>query len=357
MGSAWVGALVIFLVATSATNTVAASRKHKSQPQATVPELLLDNGSRKLTFERSVSAEAETRKRGFWHRLVDVVAGEPELHVLVRPYGVVEDSRGRVIVSDPGANGVHIFDLAQQKYKFISRREGKESLHQPQCIAVDADDNLYVTDSDSGKVFVFNRDGTFQRALGSLKGGEGLFKRPTGVAVDSSAGRIYITDTLRDKIFVLDMSGSVLQTIGERGDAKGQFNFPTELRLNGDELLVVDAMNFRIQAFDRSGKFKFAIGHEGDRFGEFFRPKGIAVDSEGHIYIADGFYNVVQVYDRDGQLLYYFGQKGSGFGDFQSPAGVFIDHNDRVFVVDSYNGRVQIFHYFALKKAAQEEKR
>ncbi len=68
-----------------------------------------------------------------------------------------------------------------------------------------------------------------------------------------------------------------------------------------------------------------------------FRPKGIGVDSEGHVYVVEGSHDMVQVFDREGQLLYYFGQMGTGFGDFRLPTGLFIDHNDRVFVVDSYN--------------------
>jgi hypothetical protein len=50
-----------------------------------------------------------------------------------------------------------------------------------------------------------------------------------------------------------------------------------------------------------------------------FRPKGIARDSEGHLYVVEGLSGMVQVFDRQGQLLYYFGQKGSGFGEFQLP--------------------------------------
>ena len=117
----------------------------------------------------------------------------------------------------------------------------------PQCVAVDAQDNIYVTDSDAGVIFVFEPSGKFLRAIGSLKGGEGYFKRPTGIAVDSAAQRIYVTDTLRDEVFVLDMQGNVLQTIGKTGQAEGEFNLPTELRLDGPNLLVVDAMNFRVQ--------------------------------------------------------------------------------------------------------------
>ncbi len=327
----------------------------KATPKTTpveVPELLLDGG-RKLSFERSFSTDRDVKTRkGFFTKVFDFVVGAPDLHFLVRPYSVVADSRGRIIVTDPGAQGVHIFDFGQQKYKFIERRDKrKDAMLAPQCVAVDAQDNIYVTDSESGKIFVFNADGKYQHALGSLKGGEGYFKRPTGIAVDAAAQRIYVTDTLRNTIFVTDMNGSVLKTIGRNGIKDGEFNFPTELRLDGQSLIVVDAMNFRVQAMDRSGEFQFAIGNIGDVHGTMFRPKGIGIDSEGHLYIVDANQNLVQVFDREGQLLYYFGRKGTGFGDFQLPTGLFIDQNDRVYVVDSYNHRVQVFQYHGLRPA------
>ena len=344
---AWVCALVLVL----ASPGFGAS-KPKSQQEVTVPVLQLQGG-RKLVYDGTLRSEREfATNRGFWKRLVDVVAGPPEFHYLVRPYSVVTDSHGRVIVTDPGAQGIHIFDVAEHKYKFISRADAKEALRTPQCVAVDKRDNIYVTDSNAGKIFIFDDNGKFRQVIGSLKGGEGFFKRPTGIAVDSEAQRIYVTDTLRDKIFVMDMQGSVLQTIGKSGTGDGEFNFPTELRLEGQNLIVVDAMNFRVQVLDRSGTFQYAIGHAGDRQGDLFRPKGVGVDSEGHIYVADGLYNVVQVFDREGQLLYYFGQRTTGFGDLQMPDGLFIDHNDRVWVVDSYNRRVEVFRYFGLSQRA-----
>ena len=150
----------------------------------------------------------------------------------------------------------------------------------------------------------------------------------------------------------MDMQGSVLKTIGKNGTGDGEFNFPTELRLQGEDLLVVDAMNFRVQVLDRSGTFKYAIGHLGDSRGDFFRPKGVALDSEGHVYVVEGLGADVQVFDNQGRLLYYFGQPGAGPGQFQLPAGLFIDHNDRIFVADSYNRRIQVFRYFGLPKPA-----
>ena len=332
------------------TVSVAAPRGKSKTVEVRIPELLLDGG-RKLTFDRSVSSDRDVRiKRGFFTRVFDIVVGEPDFHFLVRPYGVVTDSHGRVIVTDPGAKGVHIFDFVKQKYKFIERREkGKDAMLAPQCVAVDDQDNIYVTDSIAGKIFVFDAGGKYKRALGSIKGGEGYFKRPTGIAVDSAQQRIYVTDTLRNKVFVLDMQGEIVKTIGQTGQKPGEFNFPTELHLDGKNLLVVDAMNFRVQALDPSGQVEYTIGQIGDEIGGMFRPKGVAVDSEGHIYIVDGSQGLVQVFNREGQLLYYFGQKGTGFGEFRMPSGLHIDPEDRVFIVDSYNRRVQIFRYHGLK--------
>ena len=336
-----------------------ASKIPKETPTEPPPPDLLLEGGRKLIFERSFSSDLDVRgKPGFWAKLLDTVIGEPEHPYLVRPYSVAVDSRGRAIVTDPGAMGVHIFDFERHKYTFIERAQSyNDPMLAPQCVAVDAQDNIYVTDSESGKIFVFNAEGKFRQALGSLKGGEGYFKRPTGIAVDSAAQRIYVTDTLRDQIFVLDMRGQVVRTLGEHGTGNLQFNLPTELRLESDGLVVVDAMNFRIQFVDYGGTFESSIGEVGDAPNSLFRPKGIALDSEGHLYVVDGFRGIVQVYDREGRLLYYFGGKGTRAGEFQLPAGLVIDKQDRIFVVDSYNRRVQVFHYYGLPKQAAGERR
>jgi len=346
-----------FVLAGAALLIAPAWASQKSKRLAEPPEKweLSLEGGRSLTYEHSFTSEREVNpNRGFWTKVVDVIAGDPDYHFLVRPYSVVTDSHGRIIVTDPGAAGVHIFDFAQRKYKFIQRKaKRKDSMLAPQCVAVDAQDNIYVTDSEAGEIFVFEPNGKFMHAIGGLKGGEGYFKRPTGIAVDSAAQRIYVTDTLRDQVFVLDMQGTVMQTIGKTGDAEGEFNLPTELRLDGPNLLVVDAMNFRVQAFDRAGTFQYAIGKIGDSVGAMFRPKAVAVDSEGHLYVVDAVWGLVQVFNRQGQLLYYFGATGTHAGEFQLPAGLFIDRDDRVFVVDSYNRRVQVFHYAGLKEPAK----
>jgi DNA-binding beta-propeller fold protein YncE len=311
------------------------------------PPPLMLSGGRQLAYERSFSAEADVKvKRSFWTRLLDAVAGPPELHELVRPYAIAVDSKGRIIVTDPGIPAVHIFDFPKQKYTFI-QKAGKREFNSPQCVAVDGQDNIYITDSAAGTINIFDPSGKFRRVIGALKGGEGYFKHPTGIAVDSTVGRIFVSDTQRHKIFVMNMQGDVLQTIGQRGSDVGELNFPTDLVLHGQELVVVDALNFRIQAFDRSGKFLQAIGRRGATTGTMFRPKGIGFDSESNLYVVENLFEIVQVFNHDGHLLYYFGHSGAGPQEFQLPTGLFIDRNNRIYVVDSLNRRVQIFRYAA----------
>lgn len=348
--SAWV---LLALVLLASANLAAANKK----PPAAVappPDLLLEGG-RKLSFQQAFASERDIQgKKGFWKKLVDTVAGEPDYKAMVRPYGIAVDSRGRIIITDPGIGGIHIFDPEQHKYKLIERKEkSKDSMLEPQCIALDARDNIYVTDSKAGKVFVFEPSGKYKGVFGSLKGGEGFFKRPTGITIDRQTNRIYVSDTLRDRIYILDERGQVLKNFGKHGENNGEFNFPTELLIKNGVLAVVDAMNFRVQTFDANGNFQYAIGNLGDGEDALFRPKGISLDSENHIYLVEGLWGTVQVFDREGQLLYFFGGHGTALGQFQLPAGLFIDQSDRVYVVDSYNRRVQVFQYHGVKVSAQ----
>ena len=102
-------------------------------------------------------------------------------------------------------------------------------------------------------------------------------------------------------------------------------------------------MNFRIQIFDHKGVCLSSFGEHGDASGKFARPKGIAVDREGNIYVADALFNTIQIFNKEGVFLYYFGRKGSGKGEFVMPSGLKIDDNGYIYVSDSYNNRIQVF--------------
>lgn len=94
------------------------------------------------------------------------------------------------------------------------------------------------------------------------------------------------------------------------------------------------------------GNFLRRIGRNGDVPDTFARPKGVAVDSEGHVYVADAAFNNIQIFDADGRLLMPFGSIGSEPGQLWMPLGLAIDAKDRIFVADRYNNRLQYFQYF-----------
>ncbi len=104
-------------------------------------------------------------------------------------------------------------------------------------------------------------------------------------------------------------------------------------------------MNFRIQAFSAEGDFLFALGQVGDSAGDFSKPKGVAVDSDGHIYAVDAAFDNVQILNRDGTPLLAFGSPGREAGEFWLPSGIWIDGRDRIYVADSFNQRIQVFQY------------
>lgn len=283
------------------------------------------------------------KPRSMWDKVLEWVAGPAERPWFARPYALTEDSLGRLIVTDSTQGVVHILDFERRKYFQISKAGG-EHLLSPVGVAVDAADNIYVSDSMRARIYVFNRVGKFLRALGESDR-KILFKRPTGLAIDAVRGVLYVTDTLRHQVLVLDLRGNPQRAIGRRGAGPGEFNFPTALTLADGNLYVVDAMNFRVQILSPEGSFVRSFGALGNRSGMLNRPKGISVDSDGNVYLFDALFDTVQVFDSEGRLLIYFGKTGAGPGEFVLPSGIYVNPYGRIFVADSENGRVQVFRY------------
>jgi len=282
-------------------------------------------------------------RRGLFSKLVGVMAGpSKKSRSLLRPFSIAVDSQGRILITDRAGRGVHILDQARKKYR---RLEGsrKQRFRSPIDLDTDARGNIYVTDSDLGKIFVFRRNGKFDRFIGDA-GGEGLYKRPTGIAIDQDSGRIYLTDTLRHAVEVIDAGGRPLERWGKRGEGPGEFNFPTDIALARDRVFVLDAMNFRVQVFDRKGAYITSFGKPINAPGGLFRPKGIAVDEKRElVYVVDAMFELVQAFTFDGELVMAFGHGGVNPGEFFLPAGICVDPEGRLLVADSYNARVQVF--------------
>lgn len=305
----------------------------------------------RIRYEGSFQRLEDAPSHSIWRRVLRAVIGPAATHMMVRPFGISTDPMGRIIVVDTEQRLVHVLDYARHRYLNLAGSKD-ERFASPIGVVVDEPGNIYVSDSSRGKIFVFRPNGKFWRYIGDIRG-EGIFKRPTGMAYDARRQVIYLTDTLYHKIFVVGLDGRVQRTLGQRGVHPGEFNYPLAVALYRDRLYVVDAMNFRVQVMDLNGHPLVQFGTAGDGSGSFSKPKSIALDSDGNIYVVDSLFEVIQVFDQEGHFLIAFGSSGTGPAQFQLPTGVFIDPADRIYVADSFNSRVQVFQYVKAASSAQ----
>jgi tripartite motif-containing protein 71 len=91
------------------------------------------------------------------------------------------------------------------------------------------------------------------------------------------------------------------------------------------------------------GDFLFSFGSPGTMQGQIKYPKGIAIDDQGFVVVADSGNNRIQVFHGDGRFYCMFGTYGSGNGQFKGLEGVALLANGNVVVSDRENHRVQIF--------------
>ena len=169
-------------------------------------------------------------------------------------------------------------------------------------------------------------------------------KRPTGVAINHEQQWLYVADTAEDNIKVYSLDGTLLRTIGV-GTGAVQFNAPTFLSYADGKLYVSYTLNARIQILSETGEPLDKIGQRGLYIGNLTRPKGVAVGSEGIIYVVESYYDHLLIFDREGNFLLPIGGSGYSAGTFFQPAGVFVDRNGMVYVADMFNGRIAIFQY------------
>ncbi|MCC7200111.1 MAG: 6-bladed beta-propeller [Gammaproteobacteria bacterium] len=275
-----------------------------------------------------------------WQRISDLVAGSAP-DALVQPMAVVAtDDRGRVYVADPGAGVVHVFDRTRGRYRRL-QAEGHQPLPSPVGLALALDGRLFVADSKLNQVLVAAHGATVLRALPL----QATLSQPTGLAFDDATGRLFVTETGAHRISAFDATGRLIERIGTRGAGSGEFNFPTYLWLDTDRLLVTDSLNFRVQVLDAQHRPTGQLGSLGSAPGNLPRPKGVAMDSGGHVYVVDALLHDLQVFDGSGALLLSLGSQGSGPGEFWLPNGLWIGPDNTIYVADTHNRRVQVFRY------------
>ena len=125
------------------------------------------------------------------------------------PVSIIIDSKGNLIVNDRGNNHVQKFD-SDGKFllRFGSTGTGDGEFSEVEHMATDKFDNIYVNDPQSGdtgsgnpRVQKFDTNGRFITKWGSFGTGDGQFKDPEHLTVDSE-GNVYVTDKANNNIQV-----------------------------------------------------------------------------------------------------------------------------------------------------------
>ena len=190
----------------------------------------------------------------------------------------------------------------------------------------------------------------FVTTWGTHGSGDGQFNSITGIAVDKN-GDVYATDASdprwdelpNSRVQKFSADGQFLTQWGAQGSGDGRFSFPggVAVATNGD-VYVVDYRGGRVQKFSADGQFLTQWGAAGSRDGQFKGPDGVAVATNGDVYVIEYHGRRVQKFSADGRFLTKWGAPGSADGQFDGPRGVAVDATGSVYVTDAHD-RVQKF--------------
>ena len=130
---------------------------------------------------------------------------------------------------------------------------------------------------------------------------------------------------------------------GVRGAPTGPSARPRGVAVGSQgDVYVADSFNDRVQRLGADGTFISRWGSSGSARGLFSDPEGIATSTAGDVYVVDR--SSVQKFHADGATpLRRWGRPGSGPSQFDNPHGIAVTPDGDVYVADTGNGRVQWF--------------
>lgn len=299
----------------------------------------------------------------------DGTGTEAQFH---RPHGLALDNSGVLYVADEYNHRIRkispageVTTLAGSGRGYADGASTAARFDFPRSVAVHASGTVYVADTDNHRIRKISPSGEVTTFAGSTEGyadGTGTaaqFHSPYGIAVDLS-GTIYVADRGNDRIRKISSIGEVTTFAGSGESAivdgtgtAAQFHQLSSIALDYSGSVYVGDLN-SIRKITPSGVVTTLAGStfgfaDGSGAAAKFRgsPGGIAVDSNGTIYVADYGNHRIRKISPSGEVTTLAGSV-AGFADgtgtaaqFQEPEGIVVDASGVIYVVDSPGSRIR----------------
>jgi sugar lactone lactonase YvrE len=262
----------------------------------------------------------------------------------------------------------------------------KAELKFPSGLAFDRDGNLFIADTINHRVRKVAPDGTISTVAGNGKRGfsgdggpatKASLNLPFSVALDKN-DNLYISDEGNHRVRVMSSAG-ILYTYagtgkpgfsGDGGLAKtAQLNQPQGIAAGSDgSLYIADRKNQRIRKISANGIISTVAGTNGFAYAgdggpatkaSLFEPIGLTLDAQGNLFIADTFNQCIRKVDQSGTISTVIG-KGSANSmkccrdvpdikdngpatdaELDFPFAVAVDAQGNVYVADNKNDRIR----------------
>ena len=238
---------------------------------------------------------------------------------LRKPINIAMDPLGYKFVADSVRNQIVVFN---EHDKYVTAFDLPKPCHLVD-VALHGEEIYALDNDDTCQVVVLDRSsGAVLRTFGGPGGEPGQFSLPNSLCVDAE-GNVYVSDTHNWRIQKLTSTGEPIMVLGKPGYRLGQFGRPRGIRVGPDGIIyVVDGATEIVQMLDQEGNTLMRFGGPGNIPGALGLPSSLAIDSTSLPYFqkyihkdfkAEYLLFVISQYGRYLVNVYAFGSFPEGY--------------------------------------------